>query len=111
LRRWVVEPGTFTVVVGASSRDPRLSGAVVLAAEPVVLPVDADSAAKDWLAHPVLGPRLREVLAGTGHGRMIDDPQVGELMSAIPLRRLARFPGSPFTEQWLETTATEVAGG
>lgn len=111
LRRWVVEPGTFTVLVAASSRDVRLSAAVELAGEDVSLPVDADSTAAQWLAHPVLGPRLLEALAGTGHAAMLDDPQAGEMFRAIPMRRLARFPGSSVTEQWLETTSAEVTAG
>ncbi|GIG28116.1 fibronectin type III-like domain-contianing protein [Cellulomonas marina] len=109
LRRWTVEPGTFAVLVGASSRDVRLRGTVELAAEPVVLPVGADSTAEQWLAHPVLGDRLRTALAGTGHGAMLDHPETGQMMRAIPMRRLARFPGSPVTEEWLEEAAAAVA--
>lgn len=108
LRRWTVERGTFAVLVGASSRDVRLRAEVQLAGEALELPVDADSTAEAWLAHPVLGPRLREVIDGTGHAAMLDHPESGRMMRAIPMRRLARFPGSPIREEWLESAVQEV---
>ncbi|WP_309134327.1 glycoside hydrolase family 3 C-terminal domain-containing protein [Cellulomonas sp.] len=108
LRRWVVEPGTFTVLEGASSRDLRQRATVTLAGEEVTLPVDADSTAEQWLAHPALGARLRAALEGTGTAHMLFAPETGQMMRAIPMRRLARFPGSPVDEEWLEKAAAEA---
>jgi beta-glucosidase len=105
LREWVVEPGTFTLLVGASSRDIRLRGTIQLQGQQITRPLDADSTAEQWLAHPVLGPRLRHATEGTPLAEMLFHPESGRMMRAIPMRRLARFPVSRFTEQWLEETA------
>jgi beta-glucosidase len=101
-RRWVVESGEFGVRVGASSRDVRLTGTVTLAGQGYVVPLTAESTVDVWLAHPAAGSWLREQL-GTGlFTDMLSDPTNGQMMRAIPLVRLSRFPGFPVTEPDVE---------
>ncbi|NIZ92210.1 glycoside hydrolase family 3 C-terminal domain-containing protein [Kineococcus rubinsiae] len=105
LGRWTVEGGEFGVRVGASSRDVRLAATVRLTGEDVRPPLAPDSEVGEWLAHPVAGPVLREAIAGTGFEGMLDDPHNGQMMRAIPLVRLTRFPGSPVEESSLAERA------
>ncbi|WP_432540915.1 glycoside hydrolase family 3 C-terminal domain-containing protein [Kineococcus sp. SYSU DK002] len=97
-RRWVVEGGEFGIRVGASSRDIRLATTVELPGDGVVTPLALDSEAGEWLAHPVAGDRVRGALAGTPWEEMLFDPHNGQMMRAIPLVRLTRFPGFPIAE-------------
>ncbi|MEU8230635.1 glycoside hydrolase family 3 C-terminal domain-containing protein [Actinoplanes sp. NPDC048967] len=101
-RSWVVEGGEFGVRVGASSRDIRLTGTVTLAGQGYAVPLTAESTVDVWLAHPAAGSWLREQL-GTGlFTDMLSDPANGQMMRAIPLVRLSRFPGFPVTEPDVE---------
>ncbi|GAA4836322.1 glycoside hydrolase family 3 C-terminal domain-containing protein [Luteimicrobium xylanilyticum] len=107
--RWVVEPGRFGIRVGASSRDVRLVAEIELAGEVVVPELTVDSTVEAWLAHPVAGPGLRAQLeAEPRAAAMFFAPGVGEMMRAIPLRRIARFPGFPVPEAELETLAAQA---
>ncbi|WP_433727096.1 glycoside hydrolase family 3 C-terminal domain-containing protein [Actinoplanes sp. CA-051413] len=101
-RNWVVEGGEFGVRVGASSRDIRLTGTVTLTGQGYAVPLSAESTVDVWLAHPAAGSWLREQL-GTGlFTDMLSDPTNGQMMRAIPLVRLSRFPGFPVTEPDVE---------
>ncbi|MGW4945856.1 glycoside hydrolase family 3 C-terminal domain-containing protein [Actinoplanes sp. NPDC004185] len=101
-RSWVVEGGEFGVRVGASSRDIRLTGTVTLAGQGYAVPLTPESTVDVWLAHPAAGSWLREQL-GTGlFTDMLSDPTNGQMMRAIPLVRLSRFPGFPVTEPDVE---------
>ena len=111
LRRWVVEGGAFEVRVGASSRDVRLTAHVELAGEDLLPELTPESAASAWLDHPVAGPRLRSLIGTGGAGDispMFDDPQHGQMIRAIPLVRLSRFPGFPVAEDDLAGLAAEA---
>jgi len=107
----VIEGGAFDVRVGTSSRDIRLTTRVELGGEDLLPPLAPDSPASAWLDHPMAGPRLRPLI---GIGRpgdmsaMLDDPQHGQMMRAIPLVRLTRFPGFPTREDDLPRLAEEA---
>ncbi|MGW0902867.1 glycoside hydrolase family 3 C-terminal domain-containing protein [Streptomyces sp. NPDC002853] len=95
--RWAVEGGEFGLRVGASSRDIRLEATVELTGDAPAIPLRTDSTAEQWLAHPEAGPWLRAALGTEGFGAVLHDPRNGPMMRAIPLSRLARFPGFPVT--------------
>jgi beta-glucosidase len=107
--RWVVEPGAFGIRVGSSSRDVRLTADVELSGEIVVPLLTADSTVDAWLAHPVAGPPLRARLeADPGTAHLFFSPESGVMLRAMPMRRIARFPGSPLDEAELEETAAQA---
>ncbi len=110
LDRWVVEGGTFGLRVGASSRDIRLETAVALTGDDIALPLRSDSPAEDWLSHRDAGPWLREAVGDQGFGAILFDPHNGQMIRAIPLRRLSRFPGFPLSEEQIEEGAARFAG-
>lgn len=88
--RFVVEPGTYAVEIGASSRDLRTRTEVRLEGEAVSLPLTAESTLGEVLAHPVAGPLVRERLRG------YSDPAMAKMMASFPIGRLANFPGRGF---------------
>ena len=109
--RWVVEGGEFGIRVGSSSRDIRLATTVTLPGDDVDTPLAADSEAEQWLAHPVAGPALRATIGGTPWEQMLFDPQHGQMMRAIPLVRLTRFPGFPVAEDELPRLLADADTG
>lgn len=108
--RWVLEAGEFGIRVGASSRDVRVATTITLPGDDVAVPLAVDSEAEDFLAHPVGGPRVRALLGEGQWTEMLDDPHNGQMMRAIPLVRLTRFPGFPIAETDLPALVEEFNG-
>ncbi len=106
--RWVVEGGEFGVRVGASSRDIRCTGTVTLRGQDVRAPLTVESSVDAWLAHPEAGPWLREQLTSDAEA-MLFDPRNGQMMRAIPLQRLSRFPNFPVREPDVDAAAGRFA--
>ena len=86
---WVVEGGSYTIEVGASSRDLRTSTTAELAAEGLEFPLTLDSSFDELFAHPVAGP-----LAKTAVNAALadDDANLLNMIGSVPLGRLDGFP-------------------
>ena len=112
LSRWVVEGGAYHCAVGASSRDLRTTAVVEVRGDDARAPLTAESTLGEWLADPRGTRAIGQALAGpggAGPGPMaafLADPGMSLFLTNMPLRRLARFPGSPLTD---ETIAKLVA--
>ncbi|PWC07155.1 glycoside hydrolase family 3 C-terminal domain-containing protein [Mycetocola zhujimingii] len=87
--RWVVERGSYSIEVGASSRDIRATTSLELEGDDVVLPLSLESSFEEVLAHPVAGPMLTEALASRPGGV---PPELVQLLGNFPVGRLDGFP-------------------
>ena len=93
---WVLEPGEFTLAVGASSRDLRLVTSIDVDAPPLRAPLDGGATLAEWLADPAGSALLHEVVGTDGRGRplgVLGDEELRVLIGNFPLARLAAFPG------------------
>jgi beta-glucosidase len=105
LGRWVVEGGEYHCAVGASSRDLRGTAVAEVKGDDARLPLTTDSTLGEWLADPRGAQVLGQAFAGAtadADGPMaaiFSDPTMLLFLSAIPLGRMAAFPGSPLTPQ------------
>ena len=81
---------------------------VELAGDDLAPELTPESTVGAWLEHPVAGPQLRADLGTGGFAEMFADPQNGEMMRAIPIVRMSRFPGFPVREEDLATRAAEA---
>lgn len=91
--RWTVEGGDYTVQVGSSSRDLRVSATVTLTGDQVVLPLTRDSSLAEVLAHPIAGPelsgRLQPLLGDSGSAGADLGIDMARMVGSIPIGRLA----------------------
>jgi len=90
---WIVEGGSYTVDVAASSRDIRSSVTVEVDGDDVVVPLSRQSSIGDVLAHPVAGPALAAAMASMMDGApdmvvsLAEDTDLARMIAAFPIGR------------------------
>jgi beta-glucosidase len=87
----VLEPGEFTVEIGSSSRDIRLSTTINVDSPPVLLPLTIMSTAAEWLADPEGRDLLEAVLKQVVGADPANYEALPEIIGSIPLATLASF--------------------
>jgi beta-glucosidase len=92
--QWVVEGGTYTVAVGSSSRDLRLSADVEVAGDEPVRPLTLSSTMGEALAVPAFAGIMGQLAESFG-GMPMDDPDMVRMMMDVPLSTVAGFAGQP----------------
>lgn len=105
--RWVVEGGSYTVEVGASSRDIRATAEVEVEGDAVLAQLSLNSSIGELMEHPVAGPIVMQAFAGAGDGAnpagaLMADPAMFKMMASFPIGRLASFPGMPVSMEQVE---------
>lgn len=86
---WIVESGTYTVEVGASSRDLRTSATVQIDGDRVQLPITLESSFDEVLADPNAGPLLQAAL---DESMGDDDAGMLKMLANFPVGRMDGFP-------------------
>lgn len=92
---WAVDPGTYVIEVGASSREIYAEVAVTLGVPPRVRPLSADSTLAEWVAHPSGVQALREAIAGSAGltSSALDDPAMFRLVEGMPILKMVGMAG------------------
>ncbi|GAA1780152.1 glycoside hydrolase family 3 C-terminal domain-containing protein [Agromyces lapidis] len=104
--RWIVEGGEYSVEVGASSRDLRLSAAVEVAGDTVRLPLSLESSIAEVAADPIAGPIVMQAMASFAGGMadtdIFDAEGLEKMMASFPVGKLVGFPGVPATPEQIQ---------
>lgn len=102
---WIVEGGDYSVEVGASSRDIRLSATLAITGDPVRIPLSLDSTLGEVLPDPLIGERVRHEL--DGFLAQFDELTLQGLLS-LPVGRVATFPGVDSTPERVAALLAEA---
>jgi beta-glucosidase len=104
LHRWVVEPGSFTIEVGPSSRDLPLAQTITVDAPSVAAPLTRDSTLHEWMSDPV-GRRLLEDAVAAGQPAAAMSEELLGVIGTMPMSTLANFGGMSLDHQALDRAA------
>ncbi|WP_080838083.1 glycoside hydrolase family 3 C-terminal domain-containing protein [Cohnella massiliensis] len=86
LGRFAVESGDFAILVGASSRDIRLSAQVAFRSEDDIRePLTSDHSLKEWLEDERYSARTKQAFAGMN---LNDDSPIFPILLGMPLQKL-----------------------
>jgi beta-glucosidase len=105
-RRWSLAGGTYTVAVGASSRDIRLTGEVSTRGDRFAAPLTARSTVGEWREHPVGGPVMAELRAGIPALAQVPE-ELLRMADSMPLVTLRTF-GLGVTEEMVDLLVEDV---
>lgn len=115
VERFVLEPGTYVVSVGSSSRDLRGSVEVDVEGETVNVPLTLESSLAEAMANPVVAEALGGALAAFNGGAAPDASAGGagdagdalgvdleKMVGSVPLDRMIGFSGGAITAEQME---------
>ncbi|WP_197739753.1 glycoside hydrolase family 3 C-terminal domain-containing protein [Mycolicibacterium sp. P1-18] len=94
---WIVEGGTYTLEVAASSRDVRATVSVEVTGDQVALPLSRSSSIGEVMADPVAGPILQaavaEMMGGApdAAGFVPDGVDLQKMLDSFPIGRVGMF--------------------
>ncbi|NKY33277.1 beta-glucosidase [Nocardia speluncae] len=98
IEQWVLEPGTYRIWAGASSRDLRAETDIHLVGEALRVPITIDSTLGEAMADPRAAAALSAVfgeMAATMGGGDALGVDMMRMIASIPLNRLALFGMAP----------------
>ena len=110
---WVLEPGTFEVAVGASSRDLRLTATVEVEGPRPTFPLDRNSTLAEWLDHPVGHEILLDSLRHSPLGdltSLLENPEQLRMIGSFPMSRLATMLGDAMGDDEVDALLAKVQG-
>ena len=93
-------------VCGEHSRDASRESLIDVEADAPAVALVADSTLAEWVRHPLGSVLLAE--RAPGFVALAEDPDAGEMMGAMPMSRLVRFPGMPLDEDAYTALLAEV---
>lgn len=94
---WIVEGGTYTFEVAASSRDVRATVPVEVSGDPVALPLSRTSSIGEVMADPVAGPILQAAVAEMTSGApdtaalLPEGVDLQKMLDSFPIGRVGMF--------------------
>ncbi len=115
---WVLEGAEYTVTVGASSRDLRVSGVIDLPGDAVTIPLTPLSTIEELVAHPLgatfVADALRVIAGAVNGSEEPADAIAGagsdtlKMMASFPIGRMTNFTAGALTAAHIERFLASV---
>lgn len=107
---WVVDSGTYTVLVGSSSRDIHLEKDVYIESSQGPLPLTKDSSLGEWLADERGRQLLLKLVPPEYAGLLAQEagPGLPAFILNMPFRKLGLFSGGALTDEMIDQMVAAV---
>lgn len=90
-KRWQVEPGTYRVEIGASSRDIRTTAELVSEGDGIIDPLRGDSTLGEWASHPAAAEVVAAIRAKMPASIFEQAPELLAMAQAMPVVKLTEM--------------------